>query len=113
VAKRLSGGRRCTLRKWGKPPGKPGRPKGQSARTQGLLANIYRDLAWLGDPHRHHSKLSRDLLWLTPQDEQLDLMKVLLQEPKYLHVYNCIGERALRRHVAAVQKKIWPFARAK
>jgi hypothetical protein len=112
VAKRLSGGRRRTLRKQGSPRGKLGRPRGQTARNQELLANIHRDLIWLGEPDRPHSKLSRDLL--DPKASELDLLQVLLNhEPEYLHIYRMIGGRAFRRHVAAIQKKIWPFARRK
>jgi len=106
VAKSLSGGRRRTLRKQGKPPGKPGRPEGQSVRIQELLADMYRDLAWLGEPNRSHSKLSQDLL--NPMGSDRPLMQVLLNhDRKYLHLYNRLGERAFRRHVAAIQKKIW------
>jgi hypothetical protein len=52
--------------------------------------------------------LSRDLL--EPKESKLDLVQVLVKhEPKYLHFYNCIGDRAFRRHVAAVQEEIWPY----
>lgn len=70
-----------------------------------MLLNIERDLIWLGEPDLSHSKLSQDLL--DPKASSLPLMQVLLEEPKYLHFYNLIGERAFRRHVAAIQKKIW------
>jgi hypothetical protein len=109
MAKRPSGGRRRTLRKQGLPPGRPGRPEGRAGQqTQELLANLRRDLAWLAEPHLSDSALSRDLL--EPKESKLDLVQVLVKhEPKYLHFYNCIGDRAFRRHVAAVQEEIWPY----
>jgi hypothetical protein len=106
VSRRLSGGRRRTLHKQGAAPGKPGRPKGRANEyTPQLLADLYRDLAWLGEPQLSHSRLSRELA--NPKKAGLDLVQVLVKhDRKYLHLYRC-DERALRRHIAAIQKKIW------
>jgi hypothetical protein len=124
--KRLSGGRRRTLRKQGTPPGKRGRPKKASAEqigrdlaqlfgvaiprkltwAQARLRDLERDLIWLGEPDCPDSQLARELR--NPKTSALDLLQLMLLEgPGHFRKYGYVSERALRRDVASLQKKIW------
>lgn len=100
VAKRNSGAQRRRvalikqrLRELGLPlsPGKPGRPKGSTARVEERLFRLQKDLAWIGRP---------DL-------SDLALARKLMKDPEYARAYKGISERALRRDIGTVQRKIW------
>jgi hypothetical protein len=115
--RRPSGGKRRTLalkrrtlalkrRRCGQELFRLGRPKGPSSRVRERRLNIERDLIWFGEPDRSYLKLAQDLL--NPEASELASMRVLVEhEPEYLHAYNCISERSLRKDVADIQKKIW------
>jgi hypothetical protein len=69
---------------------KRGRPR---LVTDQLRAQLCKDLVWIGEPDLSNSALT----------------KMLQTRKAYKKAYKHISERSLRREVAAVQRKIWPY----
>ena len=72
-------------------PGKPGRPRGQSAKVQRRLEQLKKHLAWIGNPKKSN----------------LELVNDLQNKREYRDSYKGISKRTLRRDVEIVQRQIW------
>ena len=101
MAKRLSGGRRRTLRKQGKAPGKPGFPKGTtSKKVMALLLRPHGDLT-----HELFLDPEWQSQWLTSKRVSAHRLAEFLQK-KLPERYGHLPLRTFRRHVAAVKSTV-------
>lgn len=68
-------------------PGKRGRPKGDTARTQNRGSKVRKHLAWWGEPRSSNSFLATELL------KHRD--------------FEGVSKRVLRREIAIIQDELW------
>jgi hypothetical protein len=73
--------------------GKVGRPRG-SRRGGDRLAQLRRDLIWIGEPNTSNSELAMRLL----------------KKKEFCAAYHGISARTLRRDIGIIQKELWPHS---